>query len=311
MKEFFEKNKIFIAIIIATFIIGGFIFLSAKKTEIPTSTPKAIQVLKITPAAFYTSTVSKYLDPKEEKKLLEFILNTINEYKTKEYTVNRPSMLQEETWLDISKFVGRVGHVWCFVKSEGKLGVSEGSGFLVNKEGNVLTNYHVVDGLVGEHCFVGFSSEYRQPPDKIYSAYLTASYDKDMDFAWLYLEKMVYPQEQPITSRSFSYIPACDSNIVKIGDPIIVLGYPVYGGETITATDGVISGSFSGLFKMSAKIDGGNSGGPVLLDDPQYECYVGIASYTVRAKAEITPESIEQLFYAIKTRSISGYIWSE
>jgi DNA/RNA endonuclease YhcR with UshA esterase domain len=42
MKEFFEKNKTFIGIIIAAFIIGGFIYLS--KTN-PTTTPLTENIL--------------------------------------------------------------------------------------------------------------------------------------------------------------------------------------------------------------------------------------------------------------------------
>lgn len=38
MKEFFEKNKIFFAIIIAAFIIGGFIYLSKPTTITPSTT---------------------------------------------------------------------------------------------------------------------------------------------------------------------------------------------------------------------------------------------------------------------------------
>ena len=227
--------------------------------------------------------------------------NKIIQLKTEERTTGRVPLLGEETWLNVSKFVERVGQVWCPLDKDGKL-FSAGSGFLITKEGNVLTNYHVIEGMVGNRCLVGFTSEFRQPPNKIYSAYLTDRYDSKADYAWLYLEELVYPKKEKITSRVFPYISACDSNIVKLGDPIIILGYPKYGGETITVTSGIISGSLENYFKTDAKIDGGNSGGPALIDDPQYECYVGIATAGLKGVSET-------LNYAIKTRVISGYNW--
>jgi S1-C subfamily serine protease len=255
------------------------------------------------------------LSLENQRAIVDYIATKMAELRTSEVTTSRPSLLKEETWLDMTKFVERTGQIWCPI-SGNKANI--GSAFFINEEGNILTNYHVVDGLVGNHCFVAIASEYRQPPDKIYRAYLTTRYNKDIDYAVLYIDKMVWPQEKEIVSRSFPYIRACDSNIVKLGDPIVVFGYPIYGGNpetnvaTITGTDGIIAGSLGPLpkqtgfqtnhFKMTAKIDSGNSGGPVLIDDPRYECYIGIATFTVRAE-------IEQLYYAIKTRAISGYNW--
>ena len=241
------------------------------------------------------------LSDKEEKSILDNLEGKMVKLSNKEGPISRVPLLKEEEWLNISKFVNRVAEIICPLDDEGKL-ASQGSGLLIDKKGIVLTNYHVTEGMVGNRCLVAFASDYRQPPDQIYIAYRTDNYDSKVDYAWLYLESMFLPEKGKIKTRSFPYIPACDSNIIKIGDPIVILGYPKYGGNTITATDGIISGSIDNYFKTDAKIDAGNSGGPVLIDDAQYECFIGIATFALPGKSEA-------LNYAVKTRAISGYDW--
>jgi len=54
---------------------------------------------------------------------------------------------------------------------------------------------------------------------------------------------------------------------LSIGDTVKVYGYPEIGGETITYTEGKISGFENGLYKIDANIDAGNSGGGVFDKD--------------------------------------------
>jgi hypothetical protein len=61
----------------------------------------------------------------------------------------------------------------------------------------------------------------------------------------------------------------------RIGDDVVVLGYPAIGSRgSITATEGIISGIETGYFVTSAKIDHGNSGGVAVL--LKNNCYLGI-----------------------------------
>jgi hypothetical protein len=61
-----------------------------------------------------------------------------------------------------------------------------------------------------------------------------------------------------------------DSDDVRTGDPIRILGYPGVGGTSITVTDGIVSGRFPAAtkggpwIKTDAAIAGGNSGGTAL-----------------------------------------------
>ncbi len=70
----------------------------------------------------------------------------------------------------------------------------------------------------------------------------------------------------------------CQNDVV--GDHLSVLGYPAVGGQTLTVTDGIISGfeTDSGFqfIKTSAKIDKGNSGGIAIEDSG---CVLGIPTY--------------------------------
>lgn len=66
----------------------------------------------------------------------------------------------------------------------------------------------------------------------------------------------------------------CTPSDVQIGDKVYILGYPAIGGETITMTEGIISGYDNNFYKTSAKIDQGNSGGVAVLG--KKNCYLGI-----------------------------------
>lgn len=309
-KQFSNSRKVVLPLIILTLI--AFSVWEYKQSQLIKELKELVSMKKVIsktsgrPQFFSVTTVARpfekaiLLSEKEEKNIFDKLESKIIKLRSEQQTINRVPLLKEEEWLNISKFVDRVAQIFCPLDSEGL--VSEGSGLLVDERGHVLTNYHVTEGMVGNRCLITFASDYRQPPDQIYIGYRTDNYDPKTDYAWLYLETMFAPQKGEIKVRSFPYIPACDSNVVKIGDPIIILGYPKYGGPTITATDGIISGSIDNYFKTNAKIDAGNSGGPVLLDDSQYECYVGIATFAISGKSEA-------LNYAIKTRAISGYSW--
>lgn len=114
----------------------------------------------------------------------------------------------------------------------------------------------------------------------------------------LYIEKQIYPEKKQITNRNFPSILACNSDIVNLGDPILIIGYPAYGEETLTVTSGIISGSLGLYYKTDAKVDEGNSGSPVLLDDSDYNCFIGVVTFIIRGTAE-------PLTYIIPTKLLS------
>lgn len=141
-----------------------------------------------------------------------------------------------------------------------------GSGVSVVDGLHVITNAHVAavsadDGPEYEDCksiSIGITeSSSRRPTNFIKASIIEI--DTSLDLALLKLDL-----------AETKKLPTLPLNFVELGldESIRVVGYPGVGGDTITLTNGVISGidnSSSAMFyKVSAKISHGNSGGPVV-----------------------------------------------
>ena len=88
---------------------------------------------------------------------------------------------------------------------------------------------------------------------------------------------------QNVTDKFGAFpVPFCAPADIKTGNPITLFGYPNFGGNTLTVTDGIISGTlqtkWGPKYKTSAKIDFGNSGG--LAVDNKHRCVIGIPTWT-------------------------------
>lgn len=129
-----------------------------------------------------------------------------------------------------------------------------GSGFIISKEGHIITNNHVIQGAQKIDVYL---SEYGKP----YEAKLIG-YDKQLDLAVIKIEV-----EKPLSTLNFG-----DSEKLKVGSWVIAIGNP-YGLDH-TVTVGVISAKgrpieidgnkFKDLLQTDASINPGNSGGPLL-----------------------------------------------
>lgn len=127
---------------------------------------------------------------------------------------------------------------------------SLGSGFVVDAEGYVVTNNHVI--AEADEIQVVFSDE------KSYEAELIGK-DSKTDLALLKIKD----SEGPFPSVEFA-----DSDDVRVGDWMIAIGNPFGLGNTVTA--GIISarsrdiraGPYDDFLQVDAPINRGNSGGP-------------------------------------------------
>lgn len=71
----------------------------------------------------------------------------------------------------------------------------------------------------------------------------------------------------------------------EIGDRVVILGYPAIGGEeSVTATEGIISGFDGKFYTTSAKIERGNSGGAAV--DVKRDCLLGLPTLVVAGRIE-------------------------
>ena len=155
---------------------------------------------------------------------------------------------------------------------------STGSGSIISAKGHVITNFHVIgDKKTGKSYnnegWAAIAINWNNPsdaPDTLYICDVIKT-SAPLDLALLKpraLLKNGQAQALP-ADLVFPFLSVGNSDAMKIGDPIAVLGFPGLGGDTPTFTRGTISGFLldddngidKGWFKTDAEINPGNSGG--------------------------------------------------
>ncbi len=142
-----------------------------------------------------------------------------------------------------------------FGEPEGE-GAASGSGFLIDTEGHVITNSHVVEGAKQVEVTLGSS-------DATYDAEIVGT-DPATDVALL---KVDAPADR------LHPLALGDSSKVQVGEPVIAIGNPFGLERTVTA--GIVSAlqrqieapngfSISHVIQTDAAINPGNSGGPLI-----------------------------------------------
>lgn len=127
-----------------------------------------------------------------------------------------------------------------------------GSGFIVDKSGYILTNYHVVED--------SSKITVRTQDGKEYTARIVGS-DEETDLAVLKVE----------AGKDLPSVRLGDSSSAQVGDWVLAIGSPFGLAQTVTA--GIISQtkretpyatSFQKFIQTDAAINRGNSGGPLV-----------------------------------------------
>jgi putative serine protease PepD len=144
---------------------------------------------------------------------------------------------------------------------------STGSGSLLNEDGYVLTNHHVIADNI-DIFYIGLNwNDITAEPDTFYQCELVKA-SAQLDLAILHVIGDEDGRSLP-GDLVFPFLPVGDSDAVRIGDSVTIIGYPGIGGNTPTMTIGSVSG-FSpdeyndlqnGWIKTDALISWGNSGG--------------------------------------------------
>lgn len=180
-----------------------------------------------------------------------------------------------------------------------------GSGVIINKNGLILTNYHVIMPLddfdsseMDTSYQVCISEEIGIEPECKYSAKLIAG-NKDLDVALLQLESI---ENLSTINQDFPYLNLNENDTTSINDEVIALGYPSIGGDTITITKGIISGKETkynnNWIKTDAIISFGNSGGAAIDENGNV---IGITS-------EVGSDTVGSLGYIINITSLNSWI---
>jgi serine protease Do len=127
-----------------------------------------------------------------------------------------------------------------------------GSGVIVQPDGVILTNHHVIDGA--QQIKVELSNH------RIFDAKVLGS-DPPSDLAVLKIE-----------SKDLAALSLADSDRVRVGDIALAVGNPLGIGQTVTAgiisakgrSTGLSDGSFEDFLQTDAPINQGNSGGALI-----------------------------------------------
>jgi 2-alkenal reductase len=147
------------------------------------------------------------------------------------------------------------------IRVDTEAGGGQGSGFVIDEEGHIVTNYHVVEGFTSLE--VAFPSGYKTRGEVL-------GVDTDSDLAVIKVEA---PTEE------LHPLPLGDSSQLKVGQTVVAIGNPF--GLSGSMTTGIISalgrtleslrtspeGQFftaGDIIQTDTAINPGNSGGPLL-----------------------------------------------
>jgi serine protease Do len=130
-----------------------------------------------------------------------------------------------------------------------------GSGFFINNQGDIITNAHVVNQAVGI---------YIQIPSigKRFLKVKLICICPERDIALL----RVSEQDLAVIAEQLGaipFLPLGDSDMILRSDVVMALGYPL-AQQSLKSTTGVISGHERDMLQISAPINPGSSGGPLL-----------------------------------------------
>ncbi|MCD6412598.1 MAG: Do family serine endopeptidase [Elusimicrobia bacterium] len=131
-----------------------------------------------------------------------------------------------------------------------------GSGVIIDKDGYVLTNEHVIDGADEIKVTVYIGGK-----EKVYPAEIIGK-DEQTDLAVIKIK----------SKKKFPFLPMGDSSSIKIGQFVFAIGSPF--GLAQTVTYGIVSAErqsvriqdkiYDDMIQTDAAINRGNSGGPLI-----------------------------------------------
>ncbi len=130
-----------------------------------------------------------------------------------------------------------------------------GSGFLINADGQILTNFHVISG--------SSQVEVTLPDKSVHKAQVLVR-DRNDDLALIKIDT---------SNKKLPHLNLGDSDHLQVGQKVLAIGNPF--GLSGTLTTGVVSAlkrdiqgennsTLEGMIQTDASINSGNSGGPLL-----------------------------------------------
>ena len=154
---------------------------------------------------------------------------------------------------DVSSLVKQIGEAVVQVKTPGGLG----SGFFINEDGYLITNFHVIEGET-EISVEVYHQRNGQLDRETYKQVKIIAINKFHDLALLQIEDKDAPKFKAVTLGS--------ADALNVGDGVFAIGSPL--GLERTVTQGILSTKTRQLegelyLQTSTQINPGNSGGPL------------------------------------------------
>jgi len=153
----------------------------------------------------------------------------------------------------VRELVGQLGAAVVQVRTPSGLG----SGFIINEEGYLITNFHVIENETQISVEV-YHQKSGQLERKSYKQVKIIAINKFSDLALLKIED----QDAP----SFAKVLLGDSDALSVGERVFAIGSPL--GLERTVTEGIVSTKTRPMqgelyLQTTAQINPGNSGGPL------------------------------------------------
>jgi serine protease Do len=154
---------------------------------------------------------------------------------------------------DVSSLVKQIGEAVVQVRTPEGLG----SGFFINADGYLITNFHVIEGETEISVEVYHQTD-GQLDRETYKQVKIVAINKFHDLSLLKIEDKNAPK--------FKYVTLGSSDALNVGDEVFAIGSPL--GLERTVTQGILSTKTRELegelyLQTSTQINPGNSGGPL------------------------------------------------
>jgi serine protease Do len=154
---------------------------------------------------------------------------------------------------DVRELVSELGAAVVQVRTPEGLG----SGFIINEDGFLITNFHVIEGETQISVEV-YRQKDGQLARKSYKDVRIVAINKFDDMALLKIDNK--------DGEKFSWVPLGDSDSLAVGETVFAIGSPL--GLERTVTEGILSTKTREMqgelyLQTTAQINPGNSGGPL------------------------------------------------
>jgi len=165
------------------------------------------------------------------------------------YSANNRAMPEKS----VRDLVNQLGEAVVQVRTPSGLG----SGYIINEDGFLVTNFHVIEGETQISVAVYHQRDGQLEP-KVYKQVRIVAINKFQDMALLKIEDKDTPK--------FKYVLLGSSDALSVGDGVFAIGSPL--GLERTVTQGILSTKtreFEGALYLqtTTQINPGNSGGPL------------------------------------------------